>query len=368
MQRSPMILDRSHVLLRDDRSDIRIKEDGRISWQIKYKQRDGFARIRNISASGMLIETDVVFDPKEECIFSFDSRLGADNYIPQVGRLVWHKQKRRSRNQYLCGIKFLEADEQVLARMRERVSRGVVQFLKRRRIKMNIGFVLCAVCVSLLIFVLWFSGIIYRDVTRVNQKILGISGQQAALTQSYARLYRSNEAKLSLAGERLTIAGQLINENKAAIDLYVKELEATKTLLGQTETMLTRANDRNVELKDQLQSLQGGVSPEPNRQAQATAAKTAGINTSIAEYRAQLKFIKEEITRLKREGYAARAAFIARVDNQRLLLGNNGFFTKDGQAVQVDQEKYQRLAIDNDLESVVAQPGRNVEIDVTFVE
>jgi hypothetical protein len=255
--------------------------------------------------------------------------------------------------------------------MRERVSQGVVRILKRRRVKMNIGFALGAVCLSLLVAVLWFSGVIYRDVTRVNREILEVSGQQAVLTQSYAQIQRYNEAKLTLARERLAIADQLIQEDKSAINLYAKELEATRILLGQTETMLTRSNDRNVELKNQLEALQG-VGPGPDKpawvSAQRGAANTSDIKTSIAEYRAQLRFIKEQISRLKKEGRAARGVFLAQVDNQKLLLGNQGFFTKDGQSVQVDEEKYQRLTIDNDLESVVTPPGRGIAIDVTFVE
>ena len=104
-----MLIDRAHVLLKDDRKDLRIKENVQVPWQIKYKQRNGLARIKNISASGMLIETDRAFDLKDECIFSFDSSLGDNTYIPQVGRLVWHKRKKFSKNRYLCGIKFVEA-------------------------------------------------------------------------------------------------------------------------------------------------------------------------------------------------------------------------------------------------------------------
>jgi len=70
--------------------------------------------LMDISASGMLMETDTAFDPKEECVLSFDTDLGEENYIPQVGRLVWQKKNRFSRNKYSCGIRFLDADEQVL--------------------------------------------------------------------------------------------------------------------------------------------------------------------------------------------------------------------------------------------------------------
>jgi len=145
-----MILNRAHTLLKDDRKDLRIKESARIPWQIKYKQRDGIAKLRNISISGMRIETDTSFNPKDECVFTFDSDLKAGMYIPQLGRLVWHKKKRFSRNKYLSGIKFMEADDKVLKRMRSRVQMGVDQFVKMRRVTTIIGFCLCAVIVVLI--------------------------------------------------------------------------------------------------------------------------------------------------------------------------------------------------------------------------
>ena len=150
-----MMLNRAHVLLKEERKDLRIKEDEHLSWQIKYKQREGHARIRNISATGMLMETDVVFDPKEDCILSFDSNLGEKNYIPRVGRLVWNKKKRFSRDKYFCGIKFLDADEQVLTRMRQRVGKGVSRFLARRRVTTTIGFLLCIACIALIEYIVY---------------------------------------------------------------------------------------------------------------------------------------------------------------------------------------------------------------------
>ena len=88
-----MILNRAHILLRDDRKDLRIKDKGMVPWQVKYQQREGVARIRNISATGMLMETDVSFDSTHGCIFNFDSDHVEDSYVPQIGRLVWQKKK-----------------------------------------------------------------------------------------------------------------------------------------------------------------------------------------------------------------------------------------------------------------------------------
>src|SRR3989338_3392409 len=266
-----MLIDRAHILLKDDRKDLRIKENVQVPWQIKYKQRHGLAKIRNISTSGMLIETDRAFDLKDECIFSFDSDQGENTYIPQVGRLVWHKRKRFSQNKYLCGIKFVEAEEKVLQRMRLRVASGVRQFVKERRVTTIAGLVLAAGFVGLMGYIIVFSATIYGDITKANDAALGASNQQALISQNAINLYRGNEIKLAQASEKLVIASRLIQEDKAAIDLFSKELEATKTLLAQTETMLIESNDRNVVVTNQLSAFQG----------QAPAASQAGGQVAV---------------------------------------------------------------------------------------
>jgi hypothetical protein len=351
-------LDRAHVLLKDDRKDIRIQEDEDLSWQIKYKQREGSARIRNISASGMMMETDVVFDPKEECVLSFDSNLGDENYIPQVGRIVWHKKKRFSRNKYLCGVKFLDADEKVLARMRERVRVGVNRFVRMRRITTTIGLVLCVAVTVLIGYLIWSSSVIYKNITKTNRNIFQVTDQQAMLTAGFIRLYRASEMSLADKTEKLDIANQIIAQDKAAIALFAQELEATGALLDRTEEMLAQANNRNVELTNEIQGLRGQAIVPVGEISTGTE-----IEMTMEEYRRQIQLIKNAMKRLKEKEYADRMAILAEIDNQRLLLGNNGYFIKEGQIVQVNEDQYRRLDPGN-----VSQSNRNVEIDITFFE
>ena len=369
-----MNLNRAHILLKDDRRDLRIKENADLPWQIKYKQRHGLAKIRNISASGMMIETDRAFDLKDECIFSFDSDQGENTYIPQVGRLIWHKKKKFS-GRYLCGIKFVDADDKVLQRMRLRVARGVREFVRTQRITNTTGLVLCIAIVGLIAYLFIFSSVIYRDITKANEKVLGASRQQAFLAQSVTNLYRANEIKIAEAERRLEIANRLIQEDRAAIHLFSQELEATKALLTQTETMLIAANDRNVEITNQLQSVQAQAHGRAPALAASgiAAAKTEGNIQSLdearalmAEYRLRLKSLKGEVQRMKTEEYLARAATYDQIDNQKLKLGNNGYIIKNGQVVWVDENQYQNLTTEN--VSAPAGPAKNVEIDVTFIE
>lgn len=359
-----MILNRAHILLKDDRQDLRITENVSIPWQIKYKQREGIAKLRNISVSGMLIETDTSFNPQDECVFSFDSNPEAGIYIPQIGRLVWHKKKRFSRKKYLSGIKFMEADAEVLTQMRSRIKVGVEQFVKRRRVTTIAGFCLCAAIVSIIGALVWYSSGIYRDVTTANQRMLGVSGQQTALSQSYGNLYRANEVKLAASIEKLNVASQLIVEDKAAIALFTQELEATQALLSQTEIMLIQANDRNNALQA-LNAQGGAVSSEQALIADENIMSIADAQSMMSTYRMKIKSVKSQIKRIKGENRVARAAAITQIDDQRRQIGNNGYIIKDGQIVRVDEGQYNSLTI--------SRPGawqaeKNVAIDVTFFE
>ena len=373
-----MLFDRAHVLLKDDRKDLRIRENIQVPWQIKYRQRHGLAKIRNISASGMLIETNRAFDLKDECIFSFDAEQSADTYIPQIGRLVWHKRKKFSRNKYLCGIKFVEAEEKILQRMRQRVASGVRRYVRDYRIMTITGLVLCAVFMGLMIYIIAFSAMIYNDVSRANEVALGSSNQQVMLSQNAINLYRGNEVKLAEASEKLVIASRLIQEDKTALDLYAQELDATKALLAQTETMLIEANDQNVVMNNQLQEFQSlGTAPD-QRSAQLPA--TAGValgdgsldsideaRTLLTEYKTQINNVKGEIKRLVQEERATRDATIEFLESQRFQIGNNGFIIRDGANVQVDESQFQSLTIGN-LPALGDIPAaREVEIDIQFM-
>jgi len=210
---------------------------------------------------------------------------------------------------------------------------------------------------------------IYQDVAKANQRMLGASGQQIALAQSHINISRANEIKLAEASEKLYIANQLIEEDKAAITLFSKELEATKALLSQTETMLIQVNDRSVDVNNQLQALK---TQGPSQTALLAGAQSvmsvAGAKALITNYREQINSIKGEMKRLKKEELAAREMSMIQIDEQKLLLGNNGYFVKDGESIEVDVDRYQSLTADQSGVSGNSQINNDVEINVTFFE
>jgi len=368
-----MMLDRAHVLLKEERKDLRIKEDEHLSWRIKYKQRDGRARIRNISATGMQVETNVPFDPKEDCILSFDSTLGEKNYIPRLGRLVWSRKKRFSPGNYLCGIKFLEADEKVLTRMRNRVERGVKRYLSHRRITTTIGFMLCIAAIVMIEYITYSSTMIYRKVTAANSMMAGVAAHQTSLTRNTSRRLQMAEANLTNQSEKLQIARQIIAEDKLALSLFAKDLDATQALLGSTEEMLTESkvenaqlSEQNTQLSTEIAALQAEVQAQLAKQA--SAAAVANVEMSMAEYRLKLQSIKDKMRQLKDKDRAARFAAVARMDAQKSKIGNNGYFVKKGRTVNVNEDQYNRLDVASFTTPATQNVNRDVEINVTFFD
>lgn len=71
---------------------------------------------------------------------------------------------------------------------------------------------------------------------------------------------------------------------------------------------------------------------------------------------------------LKDKERAARVAAQTEIDHQKQLLGNNGFFVREGQIVQVNEDLYRRIDANKSPASVAAQANRKVEIDVTFFD
>jgi hypothetical protein len=125
-----------------------------------------------------------------------------------------------------------------------------------------------------------------------------------------------------------------------------------------------------------LQANQGQVPGQPQPQ-RVTVGQILGdgsidsieeARTVLAEYKTQVVSIKSEMRRLLQEERAARNATISLIENQRLQLGNNGFITRDGERVWVDDAQFRSLTIDNLPNIGKTQAKPDVAIDIQFVE
>ena len=108
----------------ESRRHYRIKEILPLQWKIEESGTEGQGQVRNISVSGMLLETDEAFKPaaSEECHFQLKCLAPeAENFVPFQSRLVWLKKISFPKVRYLCGLEFVNPSEQFIGRIQKQV-------------------------------------------------------------------------------------------------------------------------------------------------------------------------------------------------------------------------------------------------------
>lgn len=384
------------LLDKDTRQNLRVGESIPVFWRVKDSGEYGRGMVKNISTSGMLLETNSNFKPNENCLFNFDTTMGGDNFIPHTGRLVWYKKKPWVGNRHACGIQFVEPGEEVVLKLRERIQNGIVQLANVRKWTSLIRASLYTLIFGVLCYIVWMSVLIYGDMASSNKMLINNTDQQATLTRTFKYFFEETKARLIIVTEELARTKQLYEESQAMLKSVTQELEATKAILAQTEAMLTEARASNGQL----------VSEMDVAQQQFTQTKT-DLETNISNLQAQNGQLKEELTlikdQLKRyegqfetidEGKELLNLFRSRIrlvkskvqilqveskqakvhalkerDKLRMALGNNGYFVKDGSTVIVDIEKYNAAGNPTAANTTPAAEGENkVSVDVKLFQ
>jgi chromosome segregation ATPase len=201
---------------------------------------------------------------------------------------------------------------------------------------------------------------------------LSSNNKQAENYRYYVREYSTAKEQLDETQTRL---GKMTME----LELVSKELASTKNMLSETEALLAQAQEENKVLKGDpqamanMQKLFGNQTvvaaknidtlKKQNEAYDNQLAKLKGDLTSfksnvadikqgrslIDEMRVKIREVKERMRLLKKEAAVAREAAQKERDRQLILLGNNGYFIKDGEIVTADKGK------------------KTVDIDVKFV-
>ena len=414
--------DRTDIIFNDARSQVRIQDSRRIYWKVESGNKMGKGRIRNLSTSGMLLETNSNFVPDQNAHFSFDTNLGHDNYVPQNGQLVWYRKKSFSRNKHLCGIKFIAPGEYVSGKLRQKVQKGLRGIVTARRLRAVTSGALVVVMVGLIGYIVRESGMIYKNLGKSNAILVDNSEQQAALTQSYASRYYTTQLRLDSTIQELEATKLLYSESETMLKDVRTELTNTKGTLSETRALLQKARDDLAATQQELSQMQNGNS-ELNGRVQKISANMTTLQTEnesrrveleknisqlqvrndtltkemadmetqlnylsgniknitdgealIRTYKARMKAVREKIKDFKREAELVRQKALKERDRIRMALGNNGFLIKDGKPVVVDQEKYNN-AMQKALDDVEAQQQADkaakpakVNVDVSFVE
>lgn len=388
----------SNVLYNDARNNLRVKENKKVSWHVDHGDIRGEARIKDISISGMQLEMKSDCMPTDNSYFFFDSTINKDNFIPKVGRLVWHKKKNLGKNKFVCGVRFVEPAEDVLSNLRQRVQSGILRFTRQRRIGTAVEFSFIIGIFGLTAYVLWLSHSIYSQVKQSSDRLESVASTQSTVTRNYMQKYQASEVALVNLKEEMTNVTQelsttkrMYSESQQMLSSVTKELEQTKLALVQTEEMLTNAKteiknikelnardiakqkkefetaialmqDKNIQLEGELNRLQSELD------YYAGNIKNIDEGRALMElYKTRMKLVKSKIKHYNREAQGMRKSAMAERDRIRMILGNNGYFMKDGQTIKVDEAKYNDPSSES-INNVDAQSARNIKVGVKFVE
>ena len=92
----------------ENRRHLRIREITDIRWAVLGEDISGEGKVFNISASGLLLQTDAKFDPRRQGIVYIDAQgeepLG---FGPKKGRIVWFRPIPAGKG-YQCGVEFFK--------------------------------------------------------------------------------------------------------------------------------------------------------------------------------------------------------------------------------------------------------------------
>ena len=91
----------------ENRRHFRLRELMDVTWKLAGQDVSGEGTIVNISASGMLLQTDKVFKPSDNCVVSIDSGEQKLPFGPKKGKIVWFRRIHAPHERYQCGVQFL---------------------------------------------------------------------------------------------------------------------------------------------------------------------------------------------------------------------------------------------------------------------
>lgn len=387
-------------LIHDFRVAMRVKENRVVHWQAINGDTRGKARIRNISESGMLLQTRSDFKPYDHCVFSFDADMGMKNYIPQTGRLVWSRRNTLSPDGHDCGVQFIEPSDFVRERLQRRVDRGVYRQKIRKVAGKISGVFLILAFFCLTAFALWLQQDVVRNVKATSVQMLAVADQQAGLYRHVGAKYLQSQADLLAANQELSIIRKDFLENQGMLKSVSNELSVIKVVLAETQAALARSKENFTVLTDvaetEIRSRQSefetamALLTEKNQQLvkelknldQQLLFSVGNVQTQeeaeqwLETYRTRMLKIKQKINHFRRQAKNIRLDAQKEMDRIKMVLGNNGYFMKNGNTVVVDQVKYDSVTahnLDNILNSSVSSVGnpeqiapRKVDINVGF--
>ena len=90
----------------ENRRHFRLKEFIDITWKLVDQDVSGEGTVVNISTSGLLLQTDRVFKPTDECFLTIESGAETLPFASKKGKMMWFRRIHTPKERFQCGIQF----------------------------------------------------------------------------------------------------------------------------------------------------------------------------------------------------------------------------------------------------------------------
>ena len=91
----------------ENRRHFRLREFIDVAWKLEDQEVSGEGMVVNISSSGVLLQTDRVFRPSDDCVLSIESGADTLPFAAKKGKIMWFKRIYTPQERIQCGVEFL---------------------------------------------------------------------------------------------------------------------------------------------------------------------------------------------------------------------------------------------------------------------
>lgn len=230
-------------------------------------------------------------------------------------------------------------------------------------LKKIIGVILTVIMLGLTAYVLNLQNQNYSTLNQSGELSSVSNAHQAANYRAYVKQYKDTKEELDITVAKLA-------QVQKDLDRVSGELVQAKSMLNQTQDLLSQAQQENTKLKSDIQELEalraqenvqniGELETKISSLKQKNAEATDQLNAVKSQMRAfeadfnnmdegksllvlfqnKIKLVKSRIRYLKQEAYFAKVAAQKEKDRISALNGNNGFIVKDGSSIKNNASK-----------------------------
>ena len=91
----------------ENRRHFRLREIIDVAWKVTDQDVSGEGTVVNISSSGLLLQTDRVFRPTDDCVLLIESGADVLPFAAKKGKIMWFRRIHTPQERFQCGIQFV---------------------------------------------------------------------------------------------------------------------------------------------------------------------------------------------------------------------------------------------------------------------